>query len=73
MWHAQIHDAYISVCLASTVALQFIAVDLCISALYGVQGMCNPSGTSCTLDVNNAALNSTGANDVLKVLWRCAW
>jgi hypothetical protein len=39
----------------------------------GPQSMCNNNGTSCTLDINNPALNSTGANDVLKVLWRCSW
>jgi hypothetical protein len=38
-----------------------------------VQSMCNTNGTACTLDANHAALNSTGANDVLKVLWRCSW
>jgi hypothetical protein len=37
------------------------------------QNMCNSNGTSCTLDINHPALNSTGPNDVLKVLWRCSW
>ncbi|WIA21649.1 hypothetical protein OEZ85_000822 [Tetradesmus obliquus] len=37
-----------------------------------VENMCNANGTSCTLDPNSPALGTTGPNDVLKVVWKCA-
>jgi hypothetical protein len=45
----------------------------CTCNLFDLQNMCNSNGTSCNLDINNPALNSTGPNDVLKVIWKCGW